>query len=149
MSFWRKKNFFLIWIKSVKSNSQLGEIRPPTALLDYPLALLSNKDALLLKRGYLFHKQFDSILHFKQTISQFLLKIFLYLLKKFVMKNFITNQTSTFLRFHELHEFSFLEVYIYVHNATSLIFDWKRKTSNSAWFCYLLNDYLTFSFRFF
>ena len=53
--------FFLIWIKIVKSNFQLVEIRPLPALLDYPSALLSNKDALLLKWNF-SKSNFDLIL---------------------------------------------------------------------------------------
>ena len=36
-----------------------------------------------------------------------------------------------FYIFHELHEFSFLEIYISVNKAILLIFDWTRDTSNS------------------
>ena len=67
--FW-KKNFFLTSLKSVKNKFQLG-IRPPPVLLDYPSAHLSNKGALLLKQRILFQEQFDSVLDFKWTVSEF------------------------------------------------------------------------------
>ena len=50
--------------------------------------------------------------------------------------------------FHGLHESIFLEIYIYVNRETLLIFDWKKHTSNSIWFYYLLYHYSIFLFRF-
>ena len=44
-------------------------MQPPPALLDYPSARLSNKGALLLKQRTLFQEEFDSVLHFKRTVS--------------------------------------------------------------------------------
>ena len=41
--FW-KKNFFKIWIKSLRNNFQFGGIRPAPALLDNLSFLLSNKE---------------------------------------------------------------------------------------------------------
>ena len=61
-----KKNFSLIWIKSLKNNFQVGKIWPPPALLNYPSALLSNKGVLLLKGRALIQGQFGSILHFNK-----------------------------------------------------------------------------------
>lgn len=69
--FWKKKktNFFLIWTKSGKNNFQLGDIPPPSSLLDNASALLSNKCALLLMQRAISQEQFNSVLHFKKTIS--------------------------------------------------------------------------------
>ena len=65
----KKPNFFLIWTKSGKNNFQLGEIPPPSSLLDNASALLSNKCALLLMQRAISQEQFNSVLHFKKTIS--------------------------------------------------------------------------------
>ena len=68
----------------------------------------------------------------------------------------ILNHESKLLRikvplfhvFHGLHEFIFLEIYIYVNRETLLIFDWKKHTSDSIWFYYLVYHYSIFLFRF-
>ena len=52
-------------MKLIRNNFRLGGIQPPLVLLYCPSALLSNKGALLLKRGALFGEQFDPILHFR------------------------------------------------------------------------------------
>ena len=44
------------------------------------------------------------------------------------------SKLSLFHIFHGLHEFNFLDIYIYVDKATLLIFDWNKYTSNSIWF---------------
>ena len=65
--FWKKKKkLFLIWIKSLKNNFQLGRILPLPAFLDNPSSLLSNKGDLLLQLRTLWlnRVEFDSILHF-------------------------------------------------------------------------------------
>ena len=54
--FSKKKTFFLILIESVKSNFRLKMIRPPSALLDHPSAILVNKGALLDKGRSLFQE---------------------------------------------------------------------------------------------
>ena len=53
---------FLIWIKSLKNNLQVGGIGSPPVLLDYPSAILSNKGDLLNTRAILI----------LQTVLQFL-----------------------------------------------------------------------------
>ena len=51
-------------MKPIKNNFQLGRIQPLHVLLDCSSALLSNQDALLLKRRALLGEQFDAILSF-------------------------------------------------------------------------------------
>lgn len=60
-----EKKIFLILIKSVKTTSNQGGVRPPPAVPGCPSVLLSNKETLLLKQIALFQDQFDSILYFK------------------------------------------------------------------------------------
>ena len=48
----KQKSFFLIWMKSVKKNSDEGGIWLPHALFDHPSAFLSNKVALLFQELY-------------------------------------------------------------------------------------------------
>ena len=51
--------------------------------------------------------------------------------KKFVMKYLITNQNhhkSNFQVFSGLHEFDFLEIYIYINKKIFITFDWNKDT---------------------
>ena len=85
--FWKKPNFFLIWIKSVKNNFQLGGIQFPPALLDDPKALLlpfNWSEKLFFKNTliqfFIFNKKFIFLFFFFGNITYFVHNIMKYML---------------------------------------------------------------------
>ena len=134
----------------------LRGIRSPTALLDNPRAFCQAKVLFswskepfsknTLIQFFILNTQY---LNFHYFSFEILYHIFphneVYVIKS---EDWFWKQTQIklplFQVFHRLHEFNFLVTYIYVNKATLQIFDWKKYTSNSISFYYLLNSYLLF-----
>lgn len=85
----KKTFFFLIWIKYVQNNFWLLRIQPPRVILDYPIALLSNSEALVQKFLILFFS-------FEMALSQEKIYSVLFILCK---------------QFHIFHIFCFKHFY--------------------------------------